>query len=75
VLPKHLLKRVKILSFIQYLALQRLNKLSMIINSLNNKEISTLDLKDRWVMMKSILELIMEVRHLFHKEEKLTSKI
>jgi hypothetical protein len=47
----------------------------MIITSLNSKEISTLDLKDRWVMMKSILELIMEVRHLFHKEEKLTSKI
>ena len=47
----------------------------MIITSLNNKEISSLDLKDRWVMMKSILELIMEVRHLFHKEERLTSKI
>jgi hypothetical protein len=75
VLPKHLLRRVRILSFIQYLVLQRLNNLSMIITSLNNKEISTLDLRDRWVMMKSILELIMEVRHLFHKEERLTSKI
>jgi hypothetical protein len=47
----------------------------MIITSLNNKEISSLDLRDRWVMMKSILELIMEVSHLFHKEERLTSKI
>jgi hypothetical protein len=72
---RHLLIRERILSFIQYLVLQRLNNLSMIITSLNNKEISTLALRDRWVMMKLILELIMEVRHLFHKEERLTSKI
>jgi hypothetical protein len=72
---RHLLIRERILSFIQYLVLQRLNNLSMIITSLNNKEISTLDLRDRWVMMKSILELIMEVSHLFHKEERSTSKI